>query len=122
MASAASRRAMNSANTMPTPAMPANRALGVDEQRMKRSGCDGPPGWARTPCAGWLVGNASRPAASSSQAFSSANQVGKASDPAERKAAPVRVSPPRARPTPRSMRPGARASSAMNCSTTFSGL
>jgi hypothetical protein len=34
----------------------------------------------------------------------------------------VRMSPPGARPTPRSMRPGASASSTRNCSATFSAL
>ena len=73
------------------------------------------------PRAGWASVIGSTPPASSSQALSRAKYCGKASDPAERRAPPVRPSVPRARPTPRSIRPGARASRAMKTSATFRG-
>ena len=112
---------MNSANTMPTPAWAANSALSTEVQSRKRSGCEGPAGLAWISRAGWASVIGSTPEASSSQADNRAKYCGKASEPDDRSAPPVRWSVPRARPTPRSMRPGARASSSMNTSATFSG-
>ena len=63
---------MNSANTMPTPAIPAKRALSSEVQRMNRSGCDGPRGDAFTALNGWFGGKSSFPEESSSQAQSRA--------------------------------------------------
>ena len=69
--------------------MPANRALSTDEHSSSRSGCDGPAGLALTAWNGCGAGNGSTPAASSSQADSSAKYCGKTSDVAEPSARPV---------------------------------
>ena len=91
-------RAMNSANTMPTPIWPAKAALSSEVQSTKTSGCEGPAGLAWMSCSGWASPIGALPAASSSQVVRRWKYCGKASEPTERRAPPVaRRSPARGR-------------------------
>src|SRR5206468_780580 len=82
---------------------------------------EGPAGLAWMSCSGWSSPIGALPEASSSQLVNRWKYCGKASDPTERRAPPVRASVPSARPRPRSMRPGASASNSMNTSATLTG-